>query len=104
MTKLEERFWAFHAKYPEIYHLICIYADNAIKRGYKKFSIKTIIERVRWEQSIVQGKKIRIANAHTAYYARLWLHNHPDCKGFFKVHALPSKHHMIRMEYPENLT
>ncbi len=88
-THLEKQFWAFHSENPQVYWAIDKFAQMAVERGYKQFSISMIIERIRWERMMdTTGEPFKIANAHRAYYARLWMQKNPHMPGFFKTTAV----------------
>lgn len=85
MTALEEAFIEFHGENPRVYEKIKRYAAEAIARGYKRFSISVLVERVRWSEMIEEAAAIKINNNHRAYYARLWMRDHPEHPNFFEI-------------------
>jgi hypothetical protein len=88
-SKLEAAFWEEHAKRPHVYELFCRFTNYAIERGRRNFSVSIIIERIRWETNIERGEDgFKINNNHRAYYARLWMRNHPEHEGFFRTREL----------------
>lgn len=91
-----EFFWANL----EIWRLFVRFADTVTERGYKKFSARTIIERIRWETNLeTKGEPVKINNDYTPYYARLYmLYRKSD---LFKLRYLKS---IDKKAYKENLT
>ena len=60
------------------------FALEAINHGHKKISHWLIINRIRWETTIVTtGGDFKISNDHIAFYARLWKAKHPEHKDLF---------------------
>lgn len=85
-SNIERAFWRFHAENPYVYELICRFVDEAIGKGRRKLSMKLLFERIRWYVSIeTSGPDFKLNNNFTAYYARLWLHEHPERPGFFET-------------------
>jgi hypothetical protein len=61
----------------------------AIERGHRRYSAKLIFELIRMEEKLkVKSDKFKLAYAHRAYYARLWLKEHPSHPRFFKLHTV----------------
>lgn len=88
---LRDEFNAYHARNPHIYGYVDYFARQAISRGYDKFAIATIWERIRWEIAIeVRDTNFKLPNNHRAYYARLWMANNPEHPHFFRIAALRS--------------
>lgn len=88
-SKLEAAFWAEHRRRPLIYQLFCEFTAYAIARGRKNFGVSVIFERIRWETNIERGLDgFKVNNNHRAYYARLWMRDHPEHDGFFRTREL----------------
>lgn len=86
-ARLEAQFATFHAANPHVYELYVRFTREAKNRGYRKFSIAAITERVRWETNIVTtDKEFKLSNNHRAYYARL-LNATDEFKDFFTVRS-----------------
>jgi hypothetical protein len=92
-TSLYEEWRAYHEMNPQVYQLICKYAQEVIDRGWKKYAIATIWERLRWHVTVeVQtADDFTLPNNHRAYYARYWLEQHPEHPDFFQTCALRSE-------------
>lgn len=89
MNHLEEAFNEFHGENPRVYQLFCEYAQELIGRGYTRFSSDAILHRVRWRVEVDEGgKRMRLNDHWTAYYARLWLHDHPKQPRFFELRTI----------------
>lgn len=94
-NRLEAKFWKFHLENLLVYEYFCRYAIQAQKRGFTKISADMLMHRVRWETwfgttetQMVDGEPLRISNSHVAYYARLWMRDHPEWPGFFQLRTL----------------
>jgi len=83
--ELKEKWWEYHKKNPQVYELFEMYTFEVIRRGFKNYGAKGVMERIRWHTDIeTTGERFKISNNHTAYYARLFEHNHPQFEGFFR--------------------
>lgn len=83
------KWMKFHEDNPHVYELIKMYTFQAIKAGHKHYGIQTIAERVRWHTMVeTQGEALKLNNNHTAYYARLFMDDHPEHQGFFRTRKL----------------
>lgn len=98
MAALKAAFEVFHEANPRVYPLVCRFAAEAISRGFTQYGISPIWERVRWEinmtnRSNIDAEDFKMPNNHRAYYARLWLKDHPQYDGehpFFRTAELRS--------------
>jgi hypothetical protein len=86
-------FLAFHKKNPFIYRMFRRFALEKARAGYKTFSARTIIERIRWETNVESSPENQFKiNDHVApYYSRLFMKDHPECKGFFVTRSLKAE-------------
>jgi hypothetical protein len=93
-SQLHKEFLAYHATNPRVYELVKRFAAEAITAGYRRFGIAAIWERVRWEVLMnIDGADFKMPNNHRAYYARMWLEDHPVYNGdrpFFQTCELRS--------------
>lgn len=89
--QLEQEFWLFHNDNPNVYQLLCKSAQEVIDKNYSQFAIACLWEHMRWELTVVTGDvNFVLPNNHRAYYARLWLRDHPEFPKFFKTTMLRS--------------
>jgi hypothetical protein len=83
---LKQAWWAWHKENPDVYRLFDKFTREAISRGHRRLSAWLIINRVRWETSIVTtGNDFKISNDFIAFYSRLFMALNPEYKGFFQV-------------------
>lgn len=88
-SRIWREFLSFHRQHPEIYeHLKCKCFD-AIREGRSKISIQLLIEIHRWIDPNVKIK--RINNNHAACYARIFLEEYPQYRGFFELRKIKSR-------------
>jgi hypothetical protein len=86
---VKQKWWAWHKENPHVYELFKRFTHEAISRGHRNLSAWLIINRIRWETSIVTtGQDFKISNDFIAYYSRLFMHEFPQYKGFFRIKAL----------------
>ena len=84
--KLKLKWWAWSKKNPKVGELFDKFTLEAINKGHKNLSAWLIINRVRWETSVVTyGDPFKISNDYIAMYARYFMHRYPQYEGFFKT-------------------
>lgn len=85
-TSLDARFLEFHAENPDVLTWLCDEALYLQSAGYKRGSMKMLIERLRWMRYIeTKGDIFKINNSYASYYARLAIAVCPTLKGFFET-------------------
>jgi len=83
---LKRKWWEFHTQNPYVYDLVERFTFEVINRGFMHYSINSIFERIRWHTDVeTYGDEFKLSNNHRAYYARYFMHNHPEYKGFFRT-------------------
>jgi hypothetical protein len=71
-------------EHPEAMGLFHNLARQAASRG-RKFGVKLLAERVRWEFSIARNdEEFKINNNHTAYIARALVASNPSLRGLLE--------------------
>lgn len=90
MTKLERDFLEFHRNNPIVYELFEKFTNEVLAAGLPRYSSDAILHRIRWHTQVtLRGRgTYKINNEHSAYYARMWLDNHPHHPDFFETRAL----------------
>ena len=81
MTYLEKKkaWWAWHQDNPHVWWYFERFALEAVSKKRKKISHWLIMNRIRWETTIVTtGEEFKINNDHIAFYARLWKALYPQ--------------------------
>ena len=90
----KEAWWAWHKDNPQVWVLFERFALEAISHGRKKISHWLIVNRIRWETTIVTtGGDFKISNDHIAFYARLWKAKHPEHKDLFNTKRMIGEIH-----------
>jgi hypothetical protein len=91
-AQILDLFEKFHLANPQVWNLFLMYALKAVAENRENYSSKTIVERIRWHQSVhTTGSEVKIGNNFTAYYARLFELHRPDLAGFFRMRRLISE-------------
>jgi hypothetical protein len=86
MSKQKAAWWEWHKDNPHVYELFQRFTFQAINRGHDNLSAWLIINRIRWETSIeTTGADFKISNNCIAYYARQFMQDYPEYKGFFST-------------------
>lgn len=90
MENLDQKFFAYHEKNPHILPLFLKFAKQAKSVGFSHYSIRAIVNRVRWHINIetkdVDGFKMN--NNYSSRYARLLVKENPEFEGFFRNRQL----------------
>jgi hypothetical protein len=84
--------WIFHANNPTIIFELRRLALQLKKAGHQKYSIKGLFEVLRFNAAIqTTGKKYKLNNNLTPFYARLLMETEPRLKGFFNTRKSSSE-------------
>ena len=85
-TERKQIWWEWHKANPHVWKYFERFALEAISNGHNKISHWLIINRIRWEVTIVTtGSDFKISNDYIAFYARLWQAKYPQYKGLFNT-------------------
>lgn len=98
---IQEAFELFHAANPDVYAIIQKEALKAIKAGKTKFSVKAIINWMRWEvrkntieitlfNSKEGPRKFKINDAYSSRYGRLLVKDFPELEKYLEFRDLRS--------------
>lgn len=88
---IAERFARFHEENPQVYAWLRHQALLLKRRGHSRYSIKTLLEVLRWRSDIkTSGDTFKINNDFTAHYARLLMQREPELQGFFELRRVRS--------------
>lgn len=79
-------FRVFHAENPHVFRLFERFALEAAARR-KRFSSDAVLHRLRWFTQIETDDPagFKINDHWSAFYARLFLEQHPELAGFFEL-------------------
>lgn len=76
----------WHTANPMVWKMFEQFAFQAVKMNRKKISHWLIINRIRWETSIMTtGNEFKISNDFIAFYARHWKEAYPAYKDLFNI-------------------
>jgi hypothetical protein len=79
----------WHNDNPDFYRLFCRFTHEAISRGHRNLSAWLIVNRIRWETSVVtHGDVFKIRNDYIALFSRLFMRDNPQYKGFFRTRPM----------------
>ena len=80
-------FWRWMQNNKAIYLEFVKFAREMKASGRKRYSAKTIVERIRWDTDLRQAgdKTLKINNNVTSGLSRLAMQENPDLRGFFQV-------------------
>jgi len=78
-------FKALHQKNPEVYKLFVQFTLQAINKGHAKLSSEMIVNRIRWETSVITtDKDYKINNDYKPFYSRMFMAQFPKYDYFFQ--------------------
>ena len=92
--ELREQAEKFHKEHPEVWDKFEEFTFDRIKKGYKNYSVYSIMERIRWDLSNIGGDGItefKLNNNIRPFYARRFMNKYPEHNGFFRVREQISK-------------
>ena len=77
-------FDTFDRENPHIWRLFCRFTMNLIAVGWKHYSARTVIHRIRWHvDTQTNDPCFKINNNHSPFYARKFMAQYPQHDGFF---------------------
>ena len=86
---IKRQWWRWHRMNPHVYELFTRFTLDVIRRGFKQYSSKAIIERIRWHTEIeTAGEEFKMNNNYAPYYARLFMKDYPEHAEFFRTKRL----------------
>jgi hypothetical protein len=88
---LRQAFEKFHAENPDVYRLFMRFTMQAWYNGIRRYSAKSIFERIRWHTDVETKNKtdsFKLNNNYTAYYSRLAMDEYDFLNGFFEVRKI----------------
>jgi len=88
-TAWEAKFNNFHEKNPHVYEMLKRFTFEVIETGREHYGMTSIFNRIRWYTTVeTTGDPFKINNNFYPYYARLFMRDHPEHDGFFRIRAL----------------
>jgi len=81
----EADFLKYHRDNPHIYEAFKKFTVKAINKGHKRWSAEAIFNVMRWETEITGNDEFKINNNYKALYARMFMRDFPEVKGFFAI-------------------
>jgi hypothetical protein len=78
-------FPQYHHDNPGVYEAFKKYTFEAIGKGFKHISSDFILHIVRWHTPVTGDDDFKINNNYTPFYARLFMNEHPQYEGLFRL-------------------
>ena len=87
---IQERFEEFHKAHPEVYAYLLALCIELRGKGFKRYGIRSLWERVRWHFQVEKelGADFKLNDHFHSRYARKIVQNHPELDGFFELREL----------------
>ncbi len=93
--EIDQQAADFSAANPLVAKLFVKFTFEAIRRGFKNYSVNAIFERIRWEtdQADSDGRStFKLNNNYRSWYARRFMYRYPEHDGFFRTRERISAH------------
>ena len=86
MSEVDMKFFKYHKESPHIFNLFVAFSKEIKAKGYKTYSMRTIMHRIRWHVDITTNDPdgFKMNNNYSSRYARMLANEYPDFKDFFK--------------------
>lgn len=90
LRTIQERFEDFHERHPEVYQEIVRLARLVKSKGFHRYSIDALTQRVRWHFQFEREKseEFKFNDHFRSRYARMIMEFEPDLDGFFETRRL----------------
>lgn len=99
LNRIHREFQSWAAANPKAVELFFRFADEAWEHGRRTIGAKLIVERIRWETSIItSGEDYKINNNYTAYLARMYVKKKPERDTLFKFREVASQNRGVLEE------
>ena len=87
MNKLasQEDFNLFDSEHPEFWEMFKKFTFEVVDSGRKKFSARTVSERMRWFTEIDSGERYKVNNNWVPFYARKFIEHYPEHDKLFET-------------------
>ena len=101
-TPIKQKFDAFHAENPDVWRRFEFHALALARKGVKHYGAKTVYEYLRYTYDLATRSDdgLKLNNNYTAYYARLFKQEHPECADLFSYRRIAGEDDP---EIPENI-
>ena len=90
-TKLSmfDRWRIWDRANPAFYEAWKMYADEAVAHGKTRLGSWLVANRIRWDLDVLTtGAGYKVPNGYIAYFARLWLAEHPHLPPLFATKTM----------------
>lgn len=86
-SRLEREFDEFDSANPDVWHLFCRFAREALGSGRMHFSADGILHRIRWFTAVeISGARgFKVNDHHSTFYARKFIRLFPEHRDFFEL-------------------
>lgn len=91
LSDIDQAFWSFHRKNPQVYRKIVEMTREAKRRGKRKIGMKMLFEVIRWEHLVhTRSDDFALNNNYTSRYVRLLSEDHPELANMFEIRSIKS--------------
>ena len=87
-ASIANRFLEYHTAHPDVYDYFDRFAMEVLDAGHIVYGANAIMERIRWEYDLADSntrEAFKISSEFIAFYARMWMENNPEHRGFFNT-------------------
>lgn len=87
---IQVRFEQFNVEHPEVYAYLLNLCYEVRGRGFQRYGIRSLWERVRWHFQVEKqmGADFKLNDHFHSRYARKLIEDHPELEGFFELRRL----------------
>ncbi|HYK57484.1 MAG TPA: hypothetical protein VEV15_13540 [Flavisolibacter sp.] len=89
-NRIDQDFDSYDTRHPQVYKRFCELALGLIKKGHKHYSADALLHVIRYESTVKKEplELFKINNNFSSRYARKFLAEFPEHKGFFETRVL----------------
>jgi hypothetical protein len=91
-ARIQSSFEAYHCEHPEVYAKLVELAGELKARGFRRYGIASLFERLRWHFVVDRGADdFKLNNNYRSRYSRKLMEEHPEFSGFFETRELKAQ-------------
>ena len=89
-NKIDQDFDSYDRRHPEVYNRFCQIVQGLIRKGHRHYSADAILHVIRYEAAVKKDplELFKINNNFSSRYARKFIQEFPEHKGFFEIRVL----------------
>ncbi len=90
-STIDQAFWNFHRKNPQVYKKLVEMTEHAKGINKRKIGMKMLFEVIRWEHLVhTRSDDFALNNNYTSRYVRIISEAHPELADMFETRRIKS--------------